>query len=95
MKINNSRVDRSARRWRTLWSKSSSVTGPQASMTVALFHVEPSGSGSARAVVRLQTVSEYLPTASYRDTRDFLPAEMSVRTQVFHRLYEVIERYGY
>jgi histidyl-tRNA synthetase len=28
-------------------------------------------------------------------TRDFLPAEMSVRTQVFHRLFEVIERYGY
>ncbi|HEX2301706.1 MAG TPA: histidine--tRNA ligase [Pseudonocardiaceae bacterium] len=38
---------------------------------------------------------EYLPTAPYRGTRDFLPAEMSVRTQVFHRLYEVIERYGY
>ncbi|MGH3683952.1 MAG: histidine--tRNA ligase [Pseudonocardiaceae bacterium] len=40
-------------------------------------------------------MSEYLPTASYRGTRDFLPTEMSVRTQVFHRLYEVIERYGY
>lgn len=40
-------------------------------------------------------VSEFLPTAPYRGTRDFLPLEMSVRTQVFHRLYEVIERYGY
>lgn len=40
-------------------------------------------------------VSNYLPTAPYRGTRDFLPAEMSVRTQVFHALYEVIERYGY
>jgi histidyl-tRNA synthetase len=41
------------------------------------------------------TVADYLPTAPYRGTRDFLPAEMSVRTQVFQRLYEVIERYGY
>ncbi|ONI91765.1 histidine--tRNA ligase [Saccharothrix sp. ALI-22-I] len=38
---------------------------------------------------------EYLPTAPYRGTRDFLPPEMSIRTQVFHRLYEVIERYGF
>jgi histidyl-tRNA synthetase len=36
-----------------------------------------------------------LPTAPYRGTRDFLPAEMSVRTQVFGQLYDVIERYGY
>ncbi|MGH4024436.1 MAG: histidine--tRNA ligase [Pseudonocardiaceae bacterium] len=40
-------------------------------------------------------MADYLPTAPYRGTRDFLPAEMSVRTQVFHRLYDVIERYGY
>lgn len=40
-------------------------------------------------------MSDYLSTAPYRGTRDFLPAEMSVRTQVFHALYEVIERYGY
>lgn len=40
-------------------------------------------------------MSQFLPTAPYRGTRDFLPAEMSVRTQVFGRLYEVIERYGY
>ncbi|MGB8960515.1 MAG: histidine--tRNA ligase [Pseudonocardiaceae bacterium] len=40
-------------------------------------------------------MADYLPTAPYRGTRDFLPPEMSVRTQVFHRLYEVIERYGY
>ncbi|PXY37259.1 histidine--tRNA ligase [Prauserella flavalba] len=38
---------------------------------------------------------EFLPTAPYRGTRDFLPPEMSVRTQVFGRLYEVIERYGF
>ncbi|ASR34223.1 histidine--tRNA ligase [Prauserella marina] len=38
---------------------------------------------------------EYLPTAPYRGTRDFLPPEMSVRTQVFGKLYEVIERYGF
>jgi histidyl-tRNA synthetase len=40
-------------------------------------------------------VSQFLPTAPYRGTRDFLPAEMSVRTQVFEQLYDVIERYGY
>ncbi|HET9257619.1 MAG TPA: histidine--tRNA ligase [Pseudonocardiaceae bacterium] len=40
-------------------------------------------------------MADYLPTAPYRGTRDFLPAEMSVRTQVFQRLYAVIERYGY
>ncbi|MDG4795495.1 histidine--tRNA ligase [Micromonospora sp. WMMD1082] len=40
-------------------------------------------------------MSQHLPTAPYRGTRDFLPGEMSVRQQVFHRLYEVIERYGY
>jgi histidyl-tRNA synthetase len=40
-------------------------------------------------------VTEYLPTEPYRGTRDFLPPEMSVRTQVFHRLYRVIESYGY
>jgi histidyl-tRNA synthetase len=40
-------------------------------------------------------VPEYLPTAPYRGTRDFLPPEMSVRTQVFDHLYDVLERYGY
>jgi histidyl-tRNA synthetase len=40
-------------------------------------------------------VSQFLPTAPYRGTRDFLPPEMSVRTQVFGHLYDVIERYGY
>ena len=40
-------------------------------------------------------MSELLPTAPYRGTRDFLPAEMSVREQVFHRLYGVIESFGY
>ncbi|GAB2752586.1 histidine--tRNA ligase [Amycolatopsis magusensis] len=38
---------------------------------------------------------EYLPTTPYRGTRDFLPAEMSVRTQVFGHLYDVVERFGY
>lgn len=40
-------------------------------------------------------MSDLLPTAPYRGTRDFLPAEMSVRSQVFSRLYEVIESFGY
>lgn len=40
-------------------------------------------------------MSRFLPTAPYRGTRDFLPEEMSVRQQVFGRLYDVIERYGY
>ena len=40
-------------------------------------------------------MSEQLPTAPYRGTRDFLPAEMSVREQVFDRLYRVIESFGY
>ncbi|MBA0128078.1 histidine--tRNA ligase [Haloechinothrix sp. YIM 98757] len=40
-------------------------------------------------------MTEYQPTAPYRGTRDFLPDEMSVRTQVFHRLYDVIERFGF
>ncbi|MBN9745144.1 histidine--tRNA ligase [Amycolatopsis sp. A1MSW2902] len=38
---------------------------------------------------------EYLSTAPVKGTRDFLPAEMSVRTQVFGHLYDVLERYGY
>ena len=40
-------------------------------------------------------MSPYLPTAPYRGTRDFLPGEMSIREQVFDKLYEVIEGYGY
>ncbi|HST65160.1 MAG TPA: histidine--tRNA ligase, partial [Mycobacteriales bacterium] len=40
-------------------------------------------------------MSELLPTAPYRGTRDFLPPEMSVREQVFHRMYGVIESFGY
>ncbi|ATY09564.1 histidine--tRNA ligase [Amycolatopsis sp. AA4] len=38
---------------------------------------------------------EYLSTAPVKGTRDFLPAEMSVRVQVFGHLYDVLERYGY
>ncbi len=40
-------------------------------------------------------MSRFLPTTPYRGTRDFLPEEMSVRQQVFGRLYDVVERYGY
>ena len=40
-------------------------------------------------------MSDLLPTAPYRGTRDFLPAEMSVREQVFGRLHGVIESFGY
>lgn len=36
-----------------------------------------------------------LSTAPYRGTRDFLPEEMSVRTQVFSRLFDTIETWGY
>lgn len=36
-----------------------------------------------------------LSTAPYRGTRDFLPEEMSLRTQVFGRLFAVLERWGY
>lgn len=46
-------------------------------------------------VVKLGDVPEYLSTAPVKGTRDFLPAEMSVRTQVFGHLYEVLERYGF
>ncbi|MGV4988128.1 histidine--tRNA ligase [Streptomyces sp. NPDC001709] len=40
-------------------------------------------------------MSRLLPTAPYRGTRDFLPADMSVRQQVFSHLYDTVERYGY
>jgi len=40
-------------------------------------------------------VADYLPTAPYRGTRDFLPAELRVRAQVLQRLYDVIERCCY
>jgi histidyl-tRNA synthetase len=41
------------------------------------------------------TTQQYLPTAPYRGTRDFLPAEMSIREQVFGTLHRCIERFGY
>jgi histidyl-tRNA synthetase len=37
----------------------------------------------------------FLNTRPYRGTRDFLPEEMSVRSQVFDTLYQVLELYGY
>lgn len=43
----------------------------------------------------MEPVVNLLPTAPYRGTRDFLPAEMSVRHQVFEKLYHVIEAFGY
>jgi histidyl-tRNA synthetase len=36
-----------------------------------------------------------LSTAPYRGTRDFLPEEMSVRKQVFERLFHTVETWGY
>ena len=40
-------------------------------------------------------MGDFLSTTPYRGTRDFLPEELSVRTQVFQRMYECIERFGY
>jgi len=40
-------------------------------------------------------VTEFLSTAPYRGTRDFLPPEMSIRQQVFSLLYETVERFGF
>ena len=57
--------------------------------------MQPTTTWRSELRLRSCTVADYLPTAPYRGTRDFLPAEMSVRTQVFQRLYDVIERYGY
>jgi histidyl-tRNA synthetase len=37
----------------------------------------------------------YLPTQPYRGTRDFLPEEMSVRTQIFEKLYRTAELFGF
>ena len=36
-----------------------------------------------------------LETRPYRGTRDFLPDEMSVRTQIFQRMFEIVERFGF
>lgn len=36
-----------------------------------------------------------LPTQPYRGTRDFLPEEMSVRTQIFQALYRTAETFGF
>jgi histidyl-tRNA synthetase len=38
---------------------------------------------------------QYLPTVPYRGTRDFLPADMSVREQVFGTLHRCVEQFGY
>jgi len=40
-------------------------------------------------------MADLLSTSPYRGTRDFLPDEMSVRTQVFGSLYRVIESFGF
>src|SRR5206468_8301966 len=37
----------------------------------------------------------YLPTEPYRGTRDFLPDEMSVRTQIFAKLFQAVELFGF
>ena len=36
-----------------------------------------------------------LSTQPYKGTRDFLPEEMSVRTQIFEKLFQTVERYGF
>ncbi len=36
-----------------------------------------------------------LSTQPYKGTRDFLPEEMSVRTQIFEKLFATVERYGF
>jgi histidyl-tRNA synthetase len=40
-------------------------------------------------------MTDKLSTQPYRGTRDFLPEEMSVRLQVFDRLYRAVESFGY
>jgi histidyl-tRNA synthetase len=47
------------------------------------------------AASQIAVQQEYLPTAPYRGTRDFLPAEMSVREQVFGDLHRCVEGFGY
>ena len=37
----------------------------------------------------------YLATEPYRGTRDFLPEEMSVRTQIFEKLFQTVELFGF
>lgn len=37
----------------------------------------------------------HLPTQPYRGTRDFLPEEMSVRTQIFETLFKAVETFGF
>ncbi len=36
-----------------------------------------------------------LPTQPYKGTRDFLPEEMSVRTQIFQKLFRCVELFGF
>ena len=38
---------------------------------------------------------KYLPTKPYRGTRDFLPDEMSIRTQMFENLFRTVELFGF
>jgi histidyl-tRNA synthetase len=52
---------------------------------------EPPAAGAVPARPSRQKLS----TAPYRGTRDFLPEEVSVRTQVFDRLYRTLETWGY
>ena len=37
----------------------------------------------------------YLPTQPYKGTRDFLPEEMSIRTQIFEKLFHTAELFGF
>jgi len=42
-----------------------------------------------------KVMAKKLSTAPYRGTRDFLPDQMSPRTQIFSTLYSVIESFGF
>jgi histidyl-tRNA synthetase len=52
-------------------------------------------SRQAATTTEQQRPGPYLSTAPYRGTRDFLPAEMSVREQVFSSLHRCVEGFGY
>lgn len=41
------------------------------------------------------TKMSHLPTRPYKGTRDFLPEEMSVRTQIFENLFRTAELFGF
>lgn len=40
-------------------------------------------------------MSQLLPTQPYKGTRDFLPEEMSVRSQIFETMFRTVESFGF